>query len=271
MEDLKRIDYKEGMTHKDVRDAINANTERANANFEELSAGASAPYVVKVKCVKKQYDLPIFSVEIDRELAPGDTLQLMRYTKQKRKVVDKGDDVYYYHKKWSIARPKIVKDREYKHPRMWLDLQKCYFELTGGGNGEPYRYSWFTETDDEVVLEQIADGFIGVITNFEAETSYVKISNKKYTMEWSKETSVKGSGSRLGSTIPLGFAVVRSEIGAEFGEASPGRPYSVVSNIARFDITVNLREWAGGKNGNDNYDFPLDTGSISDGLGVRIY
>ena len=39
MERLKTIDYVSGLTHKDVREAINANSEVANANFDELEAG----------------------------------------------------------------------------------------------------------------------------------------------------------------------------------------------------------------------------------------
>lgn len=39
MERLKTIDYVSGLTHKDVREAINANSEVANGNFDELEAG----------------------------------------------------------------------------------------------------------------------------------------------------------------------------------------------------------------------------------------
>lgn len=42
MERLKTIDYVSGMTHKDVREAINANSEVANGNFAELAAGMQA-------------------------------------------------------------------------------------------------------------------------------------------------------------------------------------------------------------------------------------
>ena len=41
MERLKTIDYVSGLTHKDVREAINANSEVANANFDELTEAAN--------------------------------------------------------------------------------------------------------------------------------------------------------------------------------------------------------------------------------------
>ena len=80
MEDLKAIDYRKGMTHKDVREAINANTERANANFAEMGNGGLRQYIAILE-VEKGENNENFTVHLDKELGPRDSIQLFRISK----------------------------------------------------------------------------------------------------------------------------------------------------------------------------------------------
>lgn len=132
MEDLKRIDYKEGMTHKDVREAINANTERANANFAEVGGNGDVPYVVSLLKLRDEDGNAHLFVETDRELKDGDYLKIMRCRTSKKSRSESAVNNTLF-KKWGIATTSNYVDKGYFHPLGWIDFQKCYFKLIGGG------------------------------------------------------------------------------------------------------------------------------------------
>ena len=130
---MKAIDYRKGMTHKDVREAINANTERANANFAEMGKRTSVPYVVTVRKYNDLNSNYNIIVETDREIEDGDKLKIMRYVKRNRKW--KGDEGQISVSKWNVAFPNSQYNgyNFFNHPIGWIDFSKSYFKLIGGG------------------------------------------------------------------------------------------------------------------------------------------
>ena len=275
MEDLKRIDYKEGMTHKDVREAINANTERANANFAEVGGNGDVPYVVSLLKLRDEDGNAHLFVGTDRELKDGDYLKIMRCRTSKKSRSESAVNNTLF-KKWGIATTSNYVDKGYFQPLGWIDFQKCYFKLIGGGDGARYRYQFTGPDDEPVLLDRMASNFMQMKNNFGSKRSEVKFSawTKNEYIYWYEDMR---NNDPVGASIPLGVAVLRCEDGSEPGgvykEISKchigGRPYLFRSNIARFDITVDITAW--GLDGEGNFVYPLDEGSLINGLGIRIH
>lgn len=266
MEELKEIGYEAGKTtHGDVRQAINANVEAANGNFSEVAG--MTPYAVRVRTAGGAAGSRLV-VELDRALGDGDQLRIMRARRPKKKYLD--DDVLWERPGWCLACPSFSLDmvlsdwfRPYTRGTGVLsDFSAGEFLPTGGDS--PVRYGFYrTDKDpaEELPLHELANFFVAMMREGNGDT-YVRItgrSGNNRLLKWPK-----GEGWRSGGSIRLAVAVVRP-IGLAAGDnlLQKLRPYVLRSNLARFDITVDMHAWGFG-------DDTLDDGRFPEALGFRI-